>query len=212
VAFALGSILFNHLQRPEVVCVSVAISLALIFAFSDWPLKKGLTVAEHLGRFGALTLCCGGIGCLLGWYFWPRITVMPSKLTFHAYDARWTGEQYTVSVTNNINEDRYGVHVVFRVKSPEWSYVDFVCEPEAKTAFSLDSANGSVNVGDTPVGMGYENDTGFPILDVQIMRLKAHESRDIIFKRVKKPGEVSVSVSVADPGLEETPILTGGGK
>lgn len=71
VAFTLALVLFDRLRPPEIALVCSGISLAVAFAFSDWPLNRGLTVAERIGRWGALILCCASFGVLVGWHFWP---------------------------------------------------------------------------------------------------------------------------------------------
>lgn len=52
------------------ICGGIAVSL--LFAFSDFFSRQGLTPAERIGRFVLLLIGCSMASSLIGWHFWPR--------------------------------------------------------------------------------------------------------------------------------------------
>ena len=80
-AFALSAIYFNHPGKQWLIVLCVALSVSLVYGFSDWPRRTGFTVAEKMGRWVALVLICSLLALCWGSLWWPRWSLSSSQRT-----------------------------------------------------------------------------------------------------------------------------------
>jgi hypothetical protein len=82
----LGMALYGMSGQPGrrgIIIVGLGMVASLCYAFSDWPKKKGLSVAERMGRWAALGLvACTTCGAYV-YQFWPKQKVIIHVVQFH---------------------------------------------------------------------------------------------------------------------------------
>src|ERR1700733_15626739 len=82
--FALAMGLYGAAGQPgrnSMIVIGLGMGASLCYAFSEWPMKNGLSIPERMGRWGALLLLSCGSG---GWYvyqFWPEVKPIVHAVT-----------------------------------------------------------------------------------------------------------------------------------
>ena len=71
VAGTLALVYFNHLNRGEIVCVSIISITAILFGLSDWFTNSAIPVRSRWYRGIALFCTFSLLVILYDWHFWP---------------------------------------------------------------------------------------------------------------------------------------------
>lgn len=216
-ALALGLVLFNQLPRWGIVCLCVGIGVSLTFALSDFALRKGLTVAERIGRWAAILALSVLSPTIIARLVWPTVHISPANVNFTGKD-----ETFDFTVSNDTPDDEYDVEVQFALGKKGSTSEAFVKDmngfaidlPEAKRANYSTEGMPALYADDFVFGcFTKENE---PEIIMILKRINARQSTRITLKRIIDGGAfVAGEVIYFTPEAlsyihEETPSGTSG--
>jgi hypothetical protein len=109
-AITFAGICFNHPANGWVVFLCLSMAVCLVYAFHDYP-SKAPDGFRRFVRWVFLIGVCASVASIWGRFWWQRITVSPSHVSFEGYP----NETFNFSVRNERSDDVYDVQVPFLI-------------------------------------------------------------------------------------------------
>ena len=109
-AVTLALAFFGHPSNEWILVLCAALSLSLIYAFSDYP-TRGDDGFRRFVRWTFLVILCASTSSIWGWFWWQRITVSPARVSFEGYP----NETFNFSVRNGRSDGVYDVQIPFPI-------------------------------------------------------------------------------------------------
>jgi hypothetical protein len=129
----------GNLSLTELLLICSAMVLCLLYAFSDWFTKRGLSVAERIGRAVALIVVCSLVISLYGWHFWPKISFAYISPAVFANEGKWD-----FVVRHKGPNSTNGIEVMFTDKVKEKDIID--SHNRNKTALTVAEINSYTSI------------------------------------------------------------------